>query len=125
MERRWVRNNIFRESLTAEDVENNYWDIWEQKFLDGYDNRENRKKLFGLLGIKSAKKRRVPLENINRVLSDFNQAKKKPPIDVIKEYETDYIIINNDFLTGTKDKIKNIGKIKHLIDIDNYSIYKI
>ena len=86
---------------------------------------KSRKKLFGLLGINRQKERRVPLENINRVLSDFNQANKNTPIDVIKEYEADYIIINNDFLTGTKDKIKNIGKIKHLIDIDNYSIYKI
>ena len=106
-------------------MEANYWNIWTQKFLDGYENREVRKKLFGLLGIKSAKERRVPLENINRVLSDFNQANKNNPIDVIKEYEADYIVINNDFLKETKDKIKNTGKAKHLIDIDNYSIYKI
>ena len=125
MERRWVRNNIFRKSLTAEEIEFSYWDIWVQKFLDSYKNRETRKKLFGLLGIRLAKERQVPLENINRVLSDFNQVKKNNPIDVIKEYEADYIIINNDFLTGTKDKIKNTGKTKHLIDIYNYSIYKI
>ena len=125
IERRWVRNNIFHKNLTAEEVEANYWNIWTQKFLDGYENREVRKKLFGLLGIKSAKERRVPLENINRVLSDFNQANKNNPIDVIKEYEADYIVINNDFLKETKDKIKNTGKAKHLIDIDNYSIYKI
>ena len=75
--------------------------------------------------IRTNLKRGLPLENINRVLSDFNQAKKNNPIDVIKEYEADYIIINNDFLTGTKDKIKNTGKTKHLIDIYNYSIYKI
>lgn len=125
MERRWVRNNIFRKSLTAEEIETSYWDIWQQKFLDGYKNRETRKKLFGLIGIKLAKERQVPLENINRVLSDFNQAIKSNPIDIIKEYEADYIVINNDFLTGTKDKIKNTVKTNHLIDIDNYSFYKI
>lgn len=125
MERRWVRNNIFRKNLTAEEVEASYWDIWAQKFLDGYNNRETRIKLFGLLGVKLAKERRVPLENVNRVISDFNQAIKNNPIDIIKEYEADYIVINNDFLAGMKDKIKNTGKTKHLIDIDNYSIYKI
>lgn len=125
MERRWVRNNIFRKNLTAEEVEASYWDIWAQKFLDGYNNRETRIKFFGLLGVKLAKERRVPLENINRVISDFKQANKNNAIDIIKEYEADYIVVNNDFLTGTKDKIKNTGKTKHLIDIDSYSIYKI
>lgn len=125
MERRWARKNIFLENLNEDEVEANYWHIWVQKFLDGYKNREVRRKLFGFFGIKLAQERQVPLESIDRVISDFNQIKKNNPIDAIKEYEADYIVINNAFSPETKGKIEKTGKVEHLIDIDNYSIYKI
>lgn len=125
MERRWVRKNIFLENLSKEKIEVNYWDIWVQKFLDSYKNREVRRRLLGLLGIKLAEERQIPLENINRVLSDFNQAKKDNPINVIKEYEADYLLVNNDFSVEIKDRVENMTGVRHLIDVDNYSIYKI
>lgn len=124
MEDRWVRQNLFNDKINAEYIFNHHREIWQNKFIDRYQNQVVRNKIIqALTGKKIAAPVLVPPEYVKRVLDKYKEVKKENLRSALRKYEIDYMLVD---LSSNKDLATELEKhefIQLITQIDNNLIY--
>jgi hypothetical protein len=94
LEDRWVRQNIFNH-VDADFIRAHRPEIWSNKFIDKYQNASVRNKIIGTItGITMPKLELLPESNVERVLSNYNEAKKEGLKISLKKFKIDYVLLD-------------------------------
>lgn len=128
LEDRWARKNIFNENINIEVIEENYRDIWLNKFIDKYQNSLMRDKIINkLTGGAIEEPVLLPKNYAERVLSKYNEIKKEDPEKALKKYRIDYILIdkNNGTDRSVDEQLKSLDFVSQAVNINNFVIYQI
>lgn len=127
VEKRWIRSNIFRGEITEDTILNEQRNIWNNKFVDVYQNYQVRKRLLGYLGISLPEVEQIPASEITRMKKEYDSVSKGKIADRIKDFSIDYILIK-DSKANKKytDKIVSLFPDTPCVKAgDAYCIYRI
>lgn len=127
LEDRWVRNNYFNRQVDRQLVETNR-DIWANKFIDSYQNRQVQLKIAGLLAGKSTDPGPViPVSVVDDLLVKYQRVKQEDFVATLKKYQVDYILLDTGD-SAYSDLADSLGKEKDLellTKIGQFIIYKV
>ena len=115
MEDRWVRQNIFKDQVYYEYILANQRSIWQNKFIDRFQNQSVRNKIIGIFTGKTIEMTPlVPPEHIERVLGKFKAIKKEDPRTALKKFRIDYILLDESDPAngGLENEFKKYGWLK-------------
>ena len=128
IEERWVRQNIFNDKINEKYITENEKTIWQNDFIDKYQNKEVRRKVIRFLtGIEGEKAEILPKEYAERVFAKYKKAKDVGLEKALKKYEIDYILLDRKVEDNKRIEIElKKEKFLELIkEIDNIVIYKV
>ncbi|MFH0892341.1 MAG: hypothetical protein V1867_06190 [Candidatus Falkowbacteria bacterium] len=129
IEDRWIRQNIFKDNaVDSEYIFNNNRGIWLNKFIDNYQNRTVREKIFTKLTGKNAKSiEYVPGFYIDRVEKKYEEVKKQELLSALKKYKLDYIILDkgNGKYAAIDGELSKYDEVDRIAEIGERVIYQI
>lgn len=127
MEDRWIRQNIFHKPFDKNFILADYKSLWQNKFIDRYQNLTIRNKLLSLVvGVHSTAPELVPLADIDSVFDKYEAVKKQDLRKVLKKFALDYIVLDStDKEYGRLEtEFKKYNFIKRLIKINQFIVYR-
>jgi len=127
LENRFMARVIFDKSLDENTLKQDDLSIWNNKFVDQYQNAQVKYKIFGKI-LPWIKKPTVmvPAEYRERLINKYREYKNGKAEDLIRKYELDYVIIS-DFDQDWREQQKIIEDLKFFKlekNLGHYWIYK-
>jgi hypothetical protein len=128
LEDRWVGSNIFHNKVNAEYIKARNASIWLFKFVEKYQNKEIRRRIFEkLTGTKKPESIYVPSEYIERMVEKNKVAKSEGVEKTLKKFKLNFIIVNakNDEFIELNDSLKKYTFLRSVFKSEDYNIYEV
>lgn len=126
LENRWAIQHFF-DDITEKDIMGNR-EIWANKFIDTYQNKETRRKIKTLLtGEEYLQTVLMDPQFVERVLESHKKFREMGFERALKTYEADYVLVDGNVIQYV-DVEKMLKQYKFLVlvaHIENVSVYKV
>ena len=126
LENRWVIQKFF-EDVKEKDIRGNR-DIWTNKFIDTYQNKESRRKILQLItGRTYPETVLMEQEVIDAVLDKDAKFKKMGFEKALKTYEVDYVLVDfgDERYKNLAGKFKQYTFLSPQAEFNDVSIFKV